>query len=703
MTWSLPISELSTICRVDRLVNAKELIPSWDKRSALIGGPENQVLQGAFLLTEVIRGKEMKKRLKKMATLARSGLGFMGGALLAMLITTSPIHAGWLVEEQKLVAPDAAPADSFGTSIAVSGNTAVVGAPGNDGSGSAYIFVRTGGVWSNQKATWSLQAKLKASDAAENGNFGQSVAISNDTVVVGASPFYGQRGLIPKPGSAYVFVRNESSWSEQAKLMATHPKDDDHFGISVGVVDGWAVVGASWDDDAGPHTGAAYVFEGRETAWNEWGVLRARNQKAGSFFGHSVSIDDTEGYTIAVGAIGDDEKGQAAGAAYVFTRGRSSFYSGEKLMPSDLTSHQQFGFSVAVNNNTVVVGAPYDETGSAYVFIRPNNDYYGEWSEQSKLTAIDGANEDLFGESVAVFRDTAVVSAKGDDDMGDLSGAVYTFARSGANWSQNAKLMDSEATTEYRRFGTAVDISRTKETFNSEIVLVGVSQDNPGGPISGSASAFDLTCAPNFGSTLYIPNNQWLMVSLPCDPGGHNTVAEIFGDEIPGFYGTEWIMYRYAGGSHVPLESDTRLIQGEGYWIMQNSGGEVLIDLPSNSTSTPVTRPEGCPPGAKGCFEIPLKTQANTNQWNLIGYPFWAVSSFGNARVVTDSGVCAIGCDLDTAQSQGVIQNQLWTLNHNGKFEIISPSSDLKPLMGYWALTLNQADGTNPRLLVPKP
>ena len=644
----------------------------------------------------------MKERPRKTENCTLLDQGFIGGALLAVLVTISPVHAGWLVEEQKLVASDAGAADSFGASIAVSGNTAVVGTPGNDNSGSAYIFVRTGGVWSDQKASWTLQAKLKASDAAEEDNFGQSVAISNDTVVVGASPYYAQSGLIPKPGSAYVFVRNETSWSEQAKLMATDPQNDDHFGISVGVVDGWAVVGASWDDDAGPHTGAAYVFEGRETAWNEWGVLRARDQKAESFFGHSVSIDDTEGYTIAVGAIGDDERGQAAGAAYVFTRGISSFYTGDKLMASDLTGHQQFGFSVAVNKNTVVVGAPYDETGSAYVFIRPDNDYYGEWSEQSKLTAIDGANEDWFGESVAVFRDTAVVSARGDDDMGDLSGAVYTFARSGANWSQNAKLMDAEVTTEYRRFGTAVSISRTKETFNSEIVLVGVSQDNPGGPISGSASAFDLTCAPNF-STLNIPNNQWLMISLPCVSGGHNTVAEIFGDEIPGAYSTDWIMYRYAGDSYVPLESDTRLIQSEGYWIMQNSGGEVLIDLPGNSTSTPVTRPEGCPPSAKGCFEIPLKTQANTNQWNLIGYPFWAVSSLGNARVVTDSGVCATGCDLDTAQSQGIIQNQLWTLNHNGDSEIISPSSDLKPLMGYWALTLNQADGTNPRLLIPKP
>lgn len=372
-------------------------------------------------------------------------------------------------------------------------------------------------------------------------------------------------------------------------------------------------------------------------------------------------------------------------------------------MASDLTSQKQFGFSVAVNHDTVVIGAPFDGKGSAYVFTRPDSDYYGEWSEQSKLTATDGADQDWFGESVAIFKDTAVVSARGDDDMGDLSGSVYTFARSGSSWSQSAKLMASEVTTEYRRFGTAVGISRTKEVFNSEIVLVGVSQDNPGGPISGSAYAFDLTCAPNFGSTLYIPNNQWLMISLPCDPGDHNTVAEIFGDEIPGTYGMDWVMFRYAGHRYVPLKSNSRMTQGEGYWIMQNSGGEVLIDLPSNSISTPVIQPEGCPSSAKGCFEIPLKTQANTNQWNLIGYPFWAVSTLGNVRVVTDSGVCAAGCDLDTAESQGIIQNQLWTPNHNGEFEIISPSSDLKPLMGYWALTLEQADGINPRLLIPKP
>ena len=192
------------------------------------------------------------------------------------------------------------------------------------------------------------------------------------------------------------------------------------------------------------------------------------------------------------------------------------------------------------------------------------------------------------------------------------------------------------------------------------------------------------------------------MIGLPCDPGEHNTVAEVFGDEIPGTYDIDWVMFRYTTSGYEKLNSNSSMNQKEGYWIIQRSGNEILIDLPSGSTPTLVSNPEGCLASAKGCFEIPLTTQANSDHFNLINYPFWMGASFGNARVVTDAGACATGCDLDTAKSQGILHNELFTYNGEG-YDKITTSGDLSPLKAYWALTLDSADGANPRLLIPKP
>lgn len=157
-------------------------------------------------------------------------------------------------EQAKLTASDAAAGDWFGYSVAVSGDTAVVGANGDDDGGSAsdsaYVFVRSG-------MSWNEQTKLTASDPAIGDNFGTSVALSGHTAVVGA-PFDDDG--ITNSGSAYVFVRSGTSWSEQAKLIAGDADAGDNFGRSVAVSDDTAVVGAYQDDDGGSNSGSAYVF-----------------------------------------------------------------------------------------------------------------------------------------------------------------------------------------------------------------------------------------------------------------------------------------------------------------------------------------------------------------------------------------------------------------------------------------------------------
>jgi hypothetical protein len=610
--------------------------------------------------------------------------GFIGGALLAMLLIVDPIHAGWLVEEQKLTVSDPATIDFFGNSIAVSGNTAVIGAYKDDekgeDAGAAYIFVRTGAIWFYEKPNWSMQAKLMASDAADQDNFGSSVAIEGDTVVIGTRS---------TPGSAYAYVRNGDIWSEQAKLISPS-SGANKFGSRVGVSDNTAVISGSRSVE-GKQRGAVYVFSRSESIWTYETTLDALDSSWARTFGSSIDVDNDN--TILVGAVGDDNVGRAArGAAFIFTRTSNlNWDRGKKLYPS--AGHGSYGATVALDDNTAIVG------GSRYptVFVRPDSDNQGDWTEQATLTSPDEENNNRFVSHVAVSGDIALIGA---------DGAAYTFSRNGTNWGQKTKLMPSKSAAETRGFGTSGGISSATAAVNvgdlpSNIAVVGRGFYSSTSTRS-SAFAFDLDCAPNIVSTLGIPNNQWLMIGLPCDPGEHNTVAEVFGDEIPGTYDIDWVMFRYTTSGYEKLNSNSSMNQKEGYWIIQRSGNEILIDLPSGSTPTLVSNPEGCLASAKGCFEIPLTTQANSDHFNLINYPFWMGASFGNARVVTDAGACATGCDLDTAKSQGILHNELFTYNGEG-YDKITTSGDLSPLKAYWALTLDSADGANPRLLIPKP
>jgi len=632
----------------------------------------------------MIRGKEMKKRLKKMATLARSGPGFMGGALLAMLGTICPVQAGWLVEQQELAASDAAESDAFGGSVAVSGDTAVVGAAGNDGGGSAYVFKRT-------VHSWSQQAKLTPSDAVESGEFGYSVAISGDVILVGDPQLQSETN---SSGSAYVFVRNGSAWTEQTKLVSSDAADGDHFGISVGVsgrYDNWVVVGASGDQDAGVDSGSAYVFNIGGDSLLQFAKLMASDASERQRFGSSVAIS---GSTILVGAGGDE-----AGSAYIYSPGGLTYMSEDAkltVVEDEEAERGAYGYvtSVAISGDTAVLGAV--EGGplinatsykSANVFVRSDTN----WIEEASLPSPDSLE---FGPYVAISGETLVIGAgELSDPISSGFGQVDVYTRNGATWSSQAELKAVGAARE-GLFGRSVAIS-------DGTVMVGA-PSLPSAAGSGSAYIFDLTCAPYVTPTRRIPDNQWMMIGLPCDPGVHNTVMEAFGDEIPGAYGKDWIMFSYDGNGYAALEADTSLSQGVGYWILQRSGIDRFIQLPGSSTRTQVTNPEGCLTSAKGCFEIPLTTQANSSQWNLISYPFWNTASLADVRVVTDTGACVSGCDLDTAQSQGILHNELWSYNGE-QFDTITSSKILYPLLGYWALTLDQADGSNPRLLVPKP
>ncbi|MFC2041905.1 FG-GAP repeat protein, partial [Chloroflexota bacterium] len=324
------------------------------------------------------------------------------------------------IPEIKLTAGDGSVEDWFGLSLAISGDTAVVGAYRDDDngsdSGSAYVFVRSG-------TSWTQQAKLTASDGAGDDWFGSSVAISGDTAVVGA--FYDDDNGADS-GSAYVFVRSGTNWTQQAKLTASDGAAEDLFGSSVAISGDTAVVGAdgnddNGDDDNGADSGSAYVFVRSGSTWTQQAKLTASDGSEEDSFGRSVAIS---GDTAVVGAYRDDDNGSDSGSAYVFVRIIGSTWTQQaKLTASDGAADDRFGLSVGISGDTTVVGAYGDddngsESGSAYVFVRSG----GTWTPHAKLTASDGAASDWFGLYVAINEDTAVVGAYRDDDNGSDSG-----------------------------------------------------------------------------------------------------------------------------------------------------------------------------------------------------------------------------------------------------------------------------------------
>jgi len=284
-------------------------------------------------------------------------------------------------------------------------------------SGSAYVYVRSNGVWSEQQ-------KLTASDGAERDNFGFSVSISGNTAVIGA-PYDDDRGA--NSGSAYVYVSSNGVWNEQQKLTASDGAPDDRFGHSVSISGDTAVIGANRDDDNGSFSGSAYVYVRSNGVWSEQQKLTASDGAPDDRFGFGFTVS-ISGDTAVIGAHRDDDNGDASGSAYVYVRSNGVWSEQQKLTASDGAPNDFFGYSVSISGDTAVIGANQDDdngsfSGSAYVYVRSN----GVWSEQQKLTASDGASTDYFGFSVSISGDTAVIGAYQDDDNGDASGSAYVY------------------------------------------------------------------------------------------------------------------------------------------------------------------------------------------------------------------------------------------------------------------------------------
>jgi len=328
-------------------------------------------------------------------------------------------------QQAELIASDGAAIDEFGLSVGVSGGTVIVGAPfhtvgSNFEQGAAYVFVESGG-------TWTQQAEVTASDGTLTERFGYSVAISGNTAIMGApDKISGSNGL----GAAYVFLESTGTWTQQAELTASDEAGGDEFGLSVAISGGTAVIGAG-DKTVGSNQdqGVAYVFVGSGASWAQQAELIASDGGMTDTFGSSVAVN---GGTAVIGAplhkVGSNIQ---EGAAYVFAQSGGSWSQQAELTASDGVTMDNFGSSVAVSGSTAFVGSPSHTVGSnrdqgaTYVFV----DSGETWSQQAELTASDGGNSDDFGASVAVDGSTMTMGATGHTVGSTSQGAAYVFVQ----------------------------------------------------------------------------------------------------------------------------------------------------------------------------------------------------------------------------------------------------------------------------------
>jgi hypothetical protein len=281
-------------------------------------------------------------------------------------------------------------------------------------------------------------------DAAAGDGFGRSVSQSAESAIISA-PLDADAGA--NTGSAYVFVRSGTTWTEQQKLTAMDAAANDYFGLSVSLSGDTALVGAQGDDDGGSNTGSAYVFVRSGTTWTPEQKLNASDPGAEDQFGYSVSVD---GDTALVGAPTHDDGGMDTGSAYVFVRSGTTWTEEQKLGPSNPATIDNFGYSVSLSGDTALVGAiRYMGIGSAYVLVRSGT----TWTEDQEVAASDGEQANLFGYSVSLSGDTALVGAQGHDHgAGAKSGAAFAFTLLGIPCTQ-----DSDCDSGFCRDGVCCD------------------------------------------------------------------------------------------------------------------------------------------------------------------------------------------------------------------------------------------------------
>ncbi len=498
--------------------------------------------------------------------------------------------------------------DQFGFAVAISGDIIVVGAPFEDGgpgdpfpdAGAAYIFMRNQG----GADAWGQVAILRSSEVQAGDEFGFSVALNGDTVVVGA-PFEdgGPGDLLYDAGAAYVFMRNQGGSDAWGQVATLHPSERqvlDGFGGSVALDGETAAVGAACEN-GGPgdpflDAGAAYIFarnQGGADAWGQVATLRSSEAQAYDAFGNAIGLD---GDIAAVGARGEDggpgDPLYGAGAAYVFMRdqgGTDAWGQVAILHSNEAQAGDGFGFRGALSGDTIVIAAPFEDggpgdplsaAGAVYIFAR-NQGGAGAWGQVATLRSSDVQANDNFGISVACSGTTIIAGAELEDGgPGDpiwATGAAYVF--SGENPPADLSIAKS----------VAPSIAAPGSTITYTLVFTNNGPGPATGVVISDALPVSMTVqsVANSGAAITdtgaLPPYAWQVADLGVGQGGTITITAEISANLP-------CGYRF---------SNTAVITGTGDLTLTNNSSAAALTI-GNLAGIDVTPPTGSASGEAG-------------------------------------------------------------------------------------------------------
>ncbi|MGC8856519.1 MAG: hypothetical protein ACP5QU_06955 [Anaerolineae bacterium] len=428
--------------------------PSADRRSLQFTLPDGQVLHYSNLRAYDATGHPLNAWLEYGTHQIAIHVQDQGAKYP---LTIDPL----IYVENKLTVAEGNAGDEFGVSVAIWGDTAVIGARLADGpagadQGAAYVFSRS-------NAGWALQQKLIASDGNPGDRFGFSVAIWENHIVVGS--FWATVKFMVKRGAAYVFTRENGTWVQTQKIIAFDGQNNDQFGYSLAIQDGLLAIGAPTADGSVKDVGAVYVYAFNGTNWTFQQKLVAYDGSQEDYFGNSVALWNN---TLLIGAPNDDIGANAdQGSAYIFAR-TTQWEQQQKLIAADGAAGDEFGTAVALYGNLAFVGAPnadiaaQADQGAAYLFTSSGS----SWGQQQKITASDGAAGDKFGISLAVNGSLLAVGARFADITGNTDvGAAYLYFMNGSGLWQGEQKITSTTGAAGDQFGNAVAL------FGGDVVI----------------------------------------------------------------------------------------------------------------------------------------------------------------------------------------------------------------------------------------
>ncbi len=467
------------------------------------------------------------------------------------------------------------------------------------------LFVRS--VWT---ALW-LGVLLGSSTAyaqeiklvAQDGTDGDAFGIA--VSLSGGWGLVGASNQDGERGAAYIFGnQGNNNWRQSAKLTPDSREPDDRFGGAVSLDGNRALIGANGRDDTAPNAGAAYVYRLDNRTWVEEAMLTASDAAASDLFGSSVSLD---GERALIGAY---QKNDETGAAYVFRLENGTWTEEAKLTASDGADNDWFGFSVSLDGDRAAVGAYLDDddgsgSGAVYIFRRDGS----TWVQEDKLTASDAAPGDRFGESVSLSGDRVLIGAWG---FGGSSGAAYVFRRDGNAWVEEDKLTADDARTNDRFSERAVSLSGDR-------ALIGAWSNGDSGPVTGSAYLFRRS------------GNAWVQDG-PRLLGGDSTSGDGFGVSVSvdgeallvGAFGNGEKGAAYVFGPTMPVAVDEEAGVPDAFALHGNypnpfnPSTEIHFDLPKRAHATLVIYNAMGQEVAR-LIDGPLQAGVHTTTWEAAG------------------------------------------------------------------------------------